>query len=259
MKIEHHNGIALYRFHQLSSFPQLRHGITTRQGGDSRPPFDSLNLARGVGDAPARVTVNRRRLLDAFPAADVVFVHQVHGCGVAVLDGRTQPVDSRLPGEADAIVTRRSGWLLTILVADCQPVMLFDPVGGVIANIHSGWRGSVANVIGRTVAVMTARFGCRPGDIRAGIGPSLGPCCAEFVNFRTEIPEALWSYRRSGAHFDFWALSRDQLLQAGLRPAHIETGGICTRCRSDVFFSYRAAQLTGRMAAVIGLAPGRQG
>jgi YfiH family protein len=143
--------------------------------------------------------------------------------------------------------------LLTILVADCQPVMLYDPVRAVVANIHSGWRGSIADIIGRTVAVMKERFACRPAEIIAGIGPSLGPCCAEFVNYRQEIPEALWSYQVSDNHFDFWALSRDQLVWAGLLPEHIETGGICTRCHSDLFFSYRAAQQTGRMAAVIGL------
>jgi hypothetical protein len=127
-------------------------------------------------------------------------------------------------------------------------------VRSVIANIHSGWRGSIANIIGRTVTVMQARFASRPADIRAGIGPSLGPCCAEFINFRKEIPRSLWAYQVVENYFDFWALSRDQLMQAGLQPAHIEIGGICTRCRSDLFFSYRAANLTGRMAAVIGMA-----
>jgi YfiH family protein len=145
--------------------------------------------------------------------------------------------------------------LLTILVADCQPVMLFDPVRSVIANIHSGWRGSIINIIGRTVAEMQKRFGCLPADIHAGIGPSLGPCCAEFVNYREEIPESLWSYRVSNHHFDFWAMSRDQLLQAGLLPGRIEIGGLCTRCRRDLFFSYRAARRTGRMAAIIGMMP----
>jgi copper oxidase (laccase) domain-containing protein len=135
--------------------------------------------------------------------------------------------------------------------------MLYDPVRAVIANIHSGWRGSIADIIGRTVAVMQQRFGCRPAEIVAGIGPSLGPCCAEFVNYRKEIPATLWSYQVSPNHFDFWALSRDQLVRAGLRPGHIETGGICTRCHSDLFFSYRAAQQTGRMAAVIGRQPMR--
>lgn len=255
MEIVHDKGLTLYRFRNLSSFRQLRHGVSTRRGGRSRPPFDTLNLSPRVGDAPERVAVNRQQVQKRFPGTRPAYLHQVHGRAVAVLDGGGLPPDGCLPGEADAVVTRRPGWLLTILVADCQPVMLFDPEGGAVANIHSGWRGSIANIVGRTVALMAERFGCRPGDMRAGVGPSLGPCCAEFVNYRREIPSELWPYRRSGDRFDFWALSRDQLLQAGLQAKHIEIGGICTRCRSDLFFSYRAARRTGRMGAFIGLPP----
>ena len=253
MELQHDNGLAIYRFGQLASFPQLCHGVTTRRGGDSRPPFDTLNLSGKVGDAPTRVAANRRRVQTCFPGSTPVFIKQVHGRSIAVLDGGNLPKDGRLPGEADALVTRQPGRLLSILVADCQPVMLFDPVRRAIANIHSGWRGSVVNIVGRTVAVMAARFGCRPGDIRAGVGPSLGPCCAEFVNYRQEIPESLWSYRVTAHRFDFWALSRDQLQQSGLRPDHIEIAELCTRCRSDLFYSYRAANRTGRMGAFIGL------
>jgi YfiH family protein len=251
------NGLTLYRFQHLSRRPEICHGITTRRGGASPPPFDSLNMARSAGDDAAHVAVNRRRVSAQFDAMAPVYLRQVHSRTVAVLeDGAAAGgADPCLPGEADAVVTDRPGRLLTILVADCQAVMLYDPVRSVIANIHSGWRGSVANIIGRTVAVMKERFACRPADVLAGIGPSLGPCCAEFINFRREIPDSLWSYQVSENHFDFWALSRDQLIDAGLRPPHIELGGICTRCRSDLFFSYRAANITGRMAAVIGLRP----
>lgn len=255
MEIDHDDGLAVYRFRSLSAFPRLRHGVTTRRGGESPPPFDSFNLSRTVGDVPERVAANRRRALRRFPDTRPAYLHQVHGCTVAVLEEGALPFDGYLPGEADAVVTRHPGWLLTILVADCQPVLVFDPRRGAIANIHSGWRGSVANILGRAVAVMTEHFGCRPADMWAGVGPSLGPCCAEFVNYRQEIPEALWAYRKPGDLFDFWALSRDQLLQAGLPPAHIEIGGICTRCRNDLFFSYRAARRTGRMGAFIGMAP----
>jgi YfiH family protein len=255
MEMQNDNGLTLFRFGNLASFPRLRHGIATRRGGASRPPFDSLNLSLKVGDDPLQVAANRRRVERCFPEMQPVFVRQVHGRTIAVLHGGSLPKGGRLPGEADAVVTRQPGRLLGILVADCQPVMLFDPVRGAVANIHSGWRGSVANILGRAVAVMAGRFGCRPGDIRAGVGPSLGPCCAEFIHFRQEIPESLWSYRVARHHFDFWSLSRDQLLQAGLRSEHIESADLCTRCRSDLFFSYRAAKPTGRMGAFIGLAP----
>lgn len=253
MQVVSNNGLMLYQFQHLAAYPELCHGITGRRGGTSPPPFDDLNLARSVGDDAERVAANRRVLQAQFDAMAPVYLHQMHSSTVAVLDGVGDGEAPLVPGEADAVVTDRRGHLLTILVADCQPVMLYDPVASVVANIHSGWRGSIANIIGRTVAAMQDRFGCRPDDMLAGIGPSLGPCCAEFVNFREEIPPTLWSYQVAENHFDFWALSRDQLEQAGLRPEHIENGGICTRCRSDLFFSYRAAKQTGRMAAVIGI------
>jgi len=255
MEIERSNGINFYCFQNLSSFAQLYHGITSRQGGGSGPPFDSLNMAQHVGDSADQVAANRQRVWARFDSARPVWLRQVHSNTVVVWDGMAQKAGGQVAGEADAVVTDRSGWLLTILVADCQPVMLFDPVRSIIANVHSGWRGSIADILGRTVAVMKAQFGCNPADIHAGIGPSLGPCCAEFVNFRTEIPEALWSYRVSDNHFDFWAMSRDQLVRAGLRPERVETGNICTCCRRDLFFSYRAAHQTGRIAAVIGMTP----
>jgi copper oxidase (laccase) domain-containing protein len=100
---------------------------------------------------------------------------------------------------------------------------------------------------------MKQHFGCHPGRIQAGIGPSLGPCCAEFINYRKEIPREFWRYMGLNAHFDFWALSRDQMIQAGMAEINIEPSGICTRCHRDDFFSYRAARTTGRFAAVIGL------
>jgi copper oxidase (laccase) domain-containing protein len=137
---------------------------------------------------------------------------------------------------------------------------LYDPVRRVVANVHSGWRGSVADIAGKTVAVMKNGFGCRGGDMVAAIAPSLGPCCAEFVNYRDEIPEHFWTYRDTKNHFDFWSISCDQLTAAGLRPENIHSGGMCTRCGTDYFYSYRGeARNTGRFAAVIGLRPDNAG
>lgn len=255
MDIAHDSSIDFFCFRNLAQFPQIQHGITTRRGGVSQAPFDSLNMASHVGDSAVHVVTNQHRVMARFAPAQPVYLRQVHSNSVVVLDGAMDVAAGSLPGEADAVVTDHPGRLLTILVADCQPVMLYDPVRSVIANIHSGWRGSLADIIGRTVGVMETRFACHPADIHAGIGPSLGPCCAEFVNFREEIPASLWSYRVSDCHFDFWALSRDQLLRAGLRAENIELGEICTRCRDDLFFSYRAAHQTGRIAAIIGMIP----
>jgi YfiH family protein len=251
MVLEGHNGLSFWQFDIFKEFSGLRHGTFTRHGGCSAAPFDSLNVAFGIGDNPANIRRNRGRIERAMNLERSIYLDQVHGSGCYIHDAtQGQPQ----PPQADAVITARHDHLLVIQTADCQAVQVFDPRQKVVANVHAGWRGSAANVIGRTVTLMVRHFGCDPTDLLAAIGPSLGPCCGEFVNYRRELPRRLWAYRRDKDYFDFWAISCDQLQAAGLRPGHIEVSRICTRCRTDVCFSYRAEQRTGRMAAVIGMA-----
>lgn len=250
------HGISFYQFENLARFAGLFHGIFTRNCGTSQPPFDSLNVGFGLGDDPQNIRENRHRIAGCFNGCQLVFADQVHGSQVRVLESASgsNPAgmeDSVLTG--DALVTATARKILIIQVADCQAVMLYDPVRKVVGNVHAGWRGSLHNIVGAAVKVMVDRFGCDAGTMVAAIGPSLGPCCAEFINYKTEIPPAYWRYRKGDHHFDFWALSRDQLTAAGVLAANIETGHMCTRCRTDLFFSYRAEGLTGRFAAAIGL------
>ena len=246
------DGPPRYQFPHLAEFADLRHAVFTRHGGVSRGAFESLNVSHALGDPVHRVRANRQRISTVLGGRSLVCIHQVHGSEVAISEdgdsGRQREI-----AVADAIVTARSGMLLTVQVADCQPVLLYDPLRRVVAAVHSGWRSSLLNVIGRCVAVMQKRFGCVPSDLVAGIGPSLGPCCAEFVNYPSEIPPRLWCYKRSDNRFDFWAMSRDQLIDAGLAAGNICVSGLCTRCRTDLFFSYRGERVTGRFAAVIGI------
>ena len=250
------DGLRFYRFNCMADCTDLSHAVFTRMGGASAPPFDSLNITFGLGDNPDDVHLNRRRILQTIGDGAMVFLRQVHGTRVLVVDGQssTNGAEASLPA-ADALITSTPGLILTIQVADCQPILLYDPGRHVVANVHAGWRGSLADILGRTVAVMAAECACRPADILAGIGPSLGPCCAEFRRYRTEIPKSFWAYKDDRDHFDFWAVSIDQLCAAGLRPENIEVSRICTRCANDRFFSYRAEKTTGRFAAVIGLNP----
>jgi hypothetical protein len=250
------NGASCYRFENLAAFTEIEHGIFTRRHGFSPPPFDSLNVSLGIGDSETNVANNRDLIHRSLAGSDFVYVRQVHGEHVAVLKD-----DGAAPGRtaaavaitADSLVTDQPGSYLVIQVADCQAVLLYDPVRRVAANVHCGWRGSILNIIGRTLKAMVFEFNCRPEHIQAGIGPSLGPCCAEFVNYRAEIPADFWGYKDARDHFDFWAISRDQLVHAGVAAENIEASRICTRCRTDEFYSYRAARTTGRFAAVIGI------
>ena len=250
------NRTSYYQFENLAACRKIEHRIFTRRGGCSRPPFASLNVTLGIGDQDEAVLRNRDLVLSRMKAEKLVFVRQVHGSEIAVLTAKNDaPNDMPTPEIpiADAMITDRPQMDLVIQVADCQSVLLYEPRRRVAANVHCGWRGSIQNIIGRTVAAMKRCFNCQPVHIQAGIGPSLGPCCAEFVNFRSEIPESLWRYQNSDHHFDFWSISRDQLVKAGVPPANIEISHICTRCRTDEFFSYRAENTTGRFAAVIGI------
>ncbi len=247
------NGGAHYcQFEHLSACSDIGHAIFLRTHGGSDAPFSRLNVSLAVGDEVPRVQHNRRLVADALDAPELVFVRQVHGVGVQVVDGRPAGDDGTLP-EADVLITDRAGKFLVVQVADCQAVLMFDRVRRVVANVHCGWRGSVANVAERAVEALRGRFGCDPKDLLVGIGPSLGPCCAEFVKYRQEIPSRFWAYRRDTVYFDFWTMTRDQLTAAGVREDHIETSGLCTRCNSDRFFSYRGEKRTGRFPAVIGL------
>jgi len=250
------HGVPFFEFPNLAGISGLRHGVFTRRGGCSRGPFQSLNVALSVNDNPGDVGKNRATIEQVMGNRRIVFIHQVHGTRVVVFSQTERGVDDRGAGgvaEGDAIISNIPDSCFAVQTADCQAILLCDPVRRVVGNIHSGWRGSIQNIIGRTVATMTETFGTRASDLLAGIGPSLGPCCAEFIHYRREIPESLWRYGVGNNHFDFWAMSRDQLQLAGVPAEHIAVSNFCTRCRTDLFFSYRAEKTTGRFAAVIGL------
>lgn len=253
------NGISILRFDNLSGYSTVQHGFCLRKGGTSPPPFDSLNVSFGVGDENLAVLSNRRLISSPFRKQRLIFAHQVHGTKIIVCPngpGAGKGEKGEAPQVGDAMITDEPLMGLVIQVADCQSVMIYDPEHRAIGNIHCGWRGSVANVIGKTIDKLQEAFGCRPERMIAGVGPSLGPCCAEFINYRQEIPTALWRYKQPNRRFDFWAMTVDQLCNAGLIESNIEISGLCTRCRTDLFFSYRAEKVTGRCAAVIGLTTG---
>jgi hypothetical protein len=245
-------GLRCYRFPRLAAFPELVHGVFTRQGGVSAAPYASLNLSFAVGDRPGAVAENRRRLQQALGLDGLASATQVHGRREARVTRGNPAPEAEIPG-ADILITRQPGLGLLIKQADCQAVFLYDPEHRVAANVHCGWRGQVQNILAEAVARLKQDYGARPGALYAAIGPGLGPCCAEFTNFRQEFPEPLWQYQVRPNYFDLWQLSFDQLTAAGLKPDHIETARLCTRCHPEDFFSYRRDGTTGRQGAVLGL------
>lgn len=279
MIIKHRNGISFLEFEKLAKLPGIKHGILTRNTGVSTGPFRSLNISFGVGDDDRNVRRNREIISKCLNEEDLVFADQVHGSRVMVFskDNNSITFDSDLCGEVeppeilskqvgvsnpdsehkhvgDALIANVRKKVLVIQVADCQSVIMYDPVQQVVANVHSGWRGSINNIIGFTIKVMKKSFGCFAGNIVAGIGASLGPCCAEFVNYEKEIPKKYWKYKDDDSdHFDFWSLSRDQLCQAGVLIDNVDLSRLCTKCDPDRFYSFRGEGTTGRFASIIGL------
>jgi YfiH family protein len=152
-----------------------------------------------------------------------------------------------VPDGYDALAARGTQTLM-VRLADCQGIIIYDPASRTVALVHSGWRGSVQNIAGKTVLALAEKYSLNPGTFVAAVSPSLGPCCAEFIHYRDELPESFWEYKDEKDRFDFPAITKSQLVGAGLKPNNIELSGICTKCGPD-FYSYRRKE-TGRFAVL---------
>ena len=248
--------VKVYEFALFKQIPHMVHGIFTRQVETG--PCQSGNIRINSKNMVSARENCRNQVARKMGPTPLVFLNQVHGDQITVLKKDDHDVSGFIePGkeiEADAIITDMKAVCLVILVADCQAVIMYDPQKKIIANIHSGWRGSVKNIIGKCVIKMTRVFGCESENIIAGISPSLGPCCSEFINYTDEIPKKLWKYKiEDSDYFDFWKMSRDQLMETGVKKDHIENMKICTKCHTDVFYSFRGENTTGRFACVISM------
>ena len=241
------------KYQNLSQYHQLTHGTFTRHGGTSHSPYATLNASYDVGDLADSVTANLNIIKRAMGAGRLLFTRQIHGTGVLILRAGSAE-RFKTPSRADAMITNIPRVALMIKQADCQGVILFDPRQNVIANVHCGWRGNVQNILGKVIRLMQRHFGCRGENMLAAIGPSLGPCCAEFTSHREIFPEHFKDFMVNENHFDLWALSSHQLRTEGVNPNNITVSGICTRCHTDRFFSYRGESVTGRFGTVAMLA-----
>ena len=250
----HTKGPVSYLRHPgLSRHPRLAHGIFTRKGGVSIPPYHFLNTSYEVGDLQENVRANLGLISHTLGADHLVFMRQSHGTTVYTLarERKQVPVE---PPNADAVITDIPRVALLVKQADCQGVIIFDSERQVVANVHCGWRGNVNNILGRVVARMGRGFRSRSQDLIAAIGPSLGPCCAEFVDHGKIFPPDFEEFMVGDDHFNLWAISERQLLEAGLRRENIEICGICTRCAVGLFYSYRGEGKTGRFGTAAMLA-----
>jgi YfiH family protein len=244
--------------------------VTTRNGGVSQGPYASLNLGFHVGDDDKAVLENRRRAAAALGAdlGDMVFCNQSHGRAVAVVTGTDRGRGTLSLADAiastDALVTTEPGIALVVMVADCVPIVLHDPVAGVLACVHAGWRGTVARVSEASVDVMST-LGASPADVIACMGPAIAPDryqvgadVAEAAGqcFGSRAAEVLRPDGTGHWLFDLWAANRIVLRQAGLRDGNIHVAAEPTGAHgSGQFFSDREARPCGRFAAIARLHP----
>lgn len=245
--------------------PQVSHFFSTRHDGYSTAAAESLNLGFTQDDDPKNTIRNRMRLLEQvnMPFESLTTVNQVHGSGIVTITtqlvGAGRDKKPSAAGNADAMITNLPNVPIMVLTADCVPILLFDPIKKVVAAVHAGWRGTVAQIVGKTIEAMRQQYHCQPSDILAAIGPSIGACCYEVGEevakaAEASLPKAATCFINinNRRHYDLWEANQQQLIAKGVEKKNIDTLGLCTQCLHQHFFSSRANHgITGRMGAGI--------
>ena len=249
---------------EKAGFPN---GFSTRVGGVSPPPWDSLNLGASCGDQPERVAENFRRFCGAVgtDADALVKNHQVHGDLVRPVTRADVLPSPGAPGtvEADGLIPRTPGLCLTVFSADCIPVLLCDPRKKVAAAVHAGWRGTALGIAAKAVERMVDCYGCDRLDILAAVGPGISKCCFET---HEDVPNAMTEAMGAAAlssievlptgkfHVDLKGLNAKRLESAGLDPDHIAVSADCTCCLPEKYWSHRYTHgERGSQAAMIAI------
>ena len=254
------NGLVYFTSPKIS----VPHGFSTRVGGVSKPPYDSLDLGPNRGDDPEAVMENSRRFCAAIgaDAARTVLSAQVHETTVRVVTGDDagKGLFRERDYTADALITNERGLSLEVFSADCGNLLLWDSKTGAVGAIHAGWRGCAAGIVEQTVLKLQESFGCAPQNLYAAIGPCIGQCCFETDG---DVPAAMQDalgqeaeafLRKEGKkwHVDLAGLNELWLLRAGIPADHIDVSGLCTACRADLFWSHRKMGFArGLQAALI--------
>jgi YfiH family protein len=256
------NQVESIKYFEFSSLklPGIYHAIFTRQGGVSPSPWKSLNFGGSVGDDITRVRQNIERALTVLNvrADRMSQVYQVHSTDIVIAREPLKPGES--PIKADGMITQQSGLALLMRFADCVPILLFDPVQRVIGIVHAGWSGTVKKIVHKAVQMMIENYDTSPGDLRAGIGPSIGPDHYQIgkdvleqvkLSFGNKADQFIIN-QHGNTFFDLW--KANEYILHGMGVKNIEISGICTGCNMGDWYSHRLESgITGRFGAVIGL------
>ena len=251
--------IRYYTFELLNQ-PGVTHAVFTRRGGVSPAPWASLNVGAVVGDELDRVVTNRKRAFRAVrrDPRSMYDVWQVHSAAVVCADA---PRELDTPYiKADAILTDNPDVTVFMRFADCVPIMFLDQERKVVGLAHAGWQGTIKGVSASTVETMVSHYGCQPGDILVGIGPSIGPhhydvgpeVISQVESVFGDYAPRLLPNENGTVKFDLWEANRWILEQAGV--GRVEVSSICTACQLEDWYSHRGENgKTGRFGALIGL------
>ena len=251
--------LELITFEKLKPFSSLLHATTRKS---IHAPYN-FSLALHTGEEKQSILRNRETLsslLDDGNSFDYIVAEQTHGDHIEIITEHSTKGWRTLEDavkNCDALITNLKGVMLTILTADCVPILLFDPQNEVVAAIHAGWRGTKSKIVAKTIAKMAERFGSDPHNIIAGIGPSIGICCYEVskevaIHF-FDTPDALLP-KEDKYMLNLPLINQKQLLTMGVQKHNIEMSGLCTSCETTRFFSYRKEQeCTGRFMSLIGM------
>jgi len=260
MKLVRNGKISYLQPHGLSD--GIVAGFSTRNGGVSRAPYNSLNLGLNTEDIQANVDGNRSTFARSFGLQphQLLTVKQVHGKDLLIIDEPNPDLSHFLSLEVDAIITDQPGFMIGVLVADCFPVLLWDVEKKVMAAVHSGWRGAAEGILQKTSTAMQQQFGCDPANLQAAIGPGIGAHKYEVdrpVRDAFRRGSGFWEQIATEVSLGHWQLDialscRLQLEQAGLKANHIDQTEECTCCHPELLFSYRRDQgKTGRQLGFI--------
>jgi len=223
----------------------------------------AFSVALHTGETTEKIVVNRKKIVSLLGwSNDIHFViaNQTHSDNIEIIDksdnlGWERREDA--VANCDALITNKKGIVLSVLTADCVPILLLDTKKNVIATIHAGWKGTKSEILSKTIKKMIDTFDSNPKDIIAGIAPSIGACCYEVdedvAKHFFNVPNA---YLKKGKKYmlDLPIINKQQLIQSGLLESNIEMSGICTACEVDTFFSYRKENgCSGRFMSMIGL------
>jgi hypothetical protein len=236
--------ISYYKF-QIFENLGVYQAIFTRNGGVSPKPWESLNFGASVGDDHSRVTKNRTMALESIGLhPDTVYdVYQIHSSNVVITE---KPLDkTEIHLRADAILTDRPNVTLLMRFADCVPILLYDPKRHAVAIVHAGWVGTVEKIVQKVIVVMKQNYGTNPGDILAGIGPSIGPDHYSIgldviSRVRTSFgmtADHFIETRNGVSYFNLWDANNHLLGNAGV--TKIEVSQICTNCHTEDWYSHR--------------------